>query len=533
MDPNHSAPPVRAGVPTAADLQVIASLFERFPQLFPGLDARGQVTVAEVIDKYLAHAGEELTPDALENRTADLNAFCADLGSRPVGQLSPLDLKQFLAKNAKRWQSGHKRAGVATSVKRAFNWAVEMRLIRENPVGGLRLNVDKKTGRDVTPAEFQAALRHSDPYFRRFLIALKLTGARPCELRALHWRHIDWARGLAILPDHKTKKKTGKPRVIVLVPSVLKLLAIVMRDQHGPAAVELRRILQYAPDRTMPAKDVCFRMRQLGFSYRAVYLARKTIGAVKKRIGGWAAKGYTAYHLPENAVTLPPAAGDYVFVCSKQRPWTRHALARKFRRLARKIGLPDDCKVYGVRHYFITAAVKRGGNLKAIATLVGHSTTVMIERVYTHLEGDVAFLHQAALAAIALAGSPQTMPLPTDAEAWQQLLLDRFPRARPKPQRKKPGGPRPLNDAEKTAWQAYQFAREQAPDLTTVDAVYAWLQGRREFAGQLPPTVVSFRRYVGRARLHYRGMSKRKARWARHESNGTHADGDAQKGGAA
>jgi hypothetical protein len=58
------------------------------------------------------------------------------------------------------------------------------RMIRENPFRGLRQSYDKQPGRDMSAAEFQAILRHSDPYYRRFLIALKLTGARPGEMPA-------------------------------------------------------------------------------------------------------------------------------------------------------------------------------------------------------------------------------------------------------------------------------------------------------------------------------------------------------------
>src|SRR5262249_9419431 len=91
----------------------------------------------------------------------------------------------------------------------------------------------------------------------------------------------------------------------------------------------------------------------------------------------------------------------------KGRPWTKNALAQKLKRLRNELGLPNDCKLYGLRHFFITWAVKNNVPLKAIATLVGQTTTAMIERVYCHLDGDLGFLHIAAQQATCTLASPQ------------------------------------------------------------------------------------------------------------------------------
>ena len=44
--------------------------------------------------------------------------------------------------------------------------------------------------------------------------ALYLTGARPKEARDLTWEHVRDDRW--VIPEHKTAKKTGRPRVIYL-----------------------------------------------------------------------------------------------------------------------------------------------------------------------------------------------------------------------------------------------------------------------------------------------------------------------------
>jgi integrase len=196
---------------------------------------------------------------------------------------------------------------------------------------------------------------NSDPYFRRFMVAAALTGTRPCELRLLRWSEIVWDKAIAVQRTGKTVKKTGRPRIIVLPPPMLKLLAYIRSIHHGPAALELKRILENSPNRQAKIRDVAARMRACGYSYRSVYLARKRIGAEFKRVGGWREHGYTVYFLPENAIEQPaPAADDFVFLNGKHRPWTRQSLCTKFYRLRKLLGLPADCKIYGTRHAFIT-----------------------------------------------------------------------------------------------------------------------------------------------------------------------------------
>jgi hypothetical protein len=54
----------------------------------------------------------------------------------------------------------------------------------------------------------------------------------------------------------------------------------------------------------------------------------------------------------------------------------------------------------------------------------------------------------------------------------------------------------------------------QGGDKATCVAVYEWLLGRPEYAGQLPPSAVTFGRYITCARLHYEGACKRTQRRA-------------------
>jgi integrase len=533
-------------------------------------DPRDLRTVAEVVTVYLADAKDGLAEASYELRVVRLGLFSREFGAQRPAELTPWAVKQWIFAQTQ-WRSPHTRAQANSAVQRCFNWAVEMRLLRENPVRGLRLREETQPGRDMKPAELQALLRASDPAFRRFLVALKLTGARPSELSRLAWSDIQWDRAVAVLPKHKTAKKTGKPRVLVFPPPMMKLLAWLRPRPYTAAAAALYAILASSPGRQARIREVVRKMRAQGFTYRQIYLARRRLGATFRRVGGWAEHGYTVYCLPADAalpaVTTP--ADGLVFLNSKGSAWNKTSLGTKFKRLRRKLGLPADCKLYGLRHAFITDGVRKGVNLKALAALAGHTTTAMIERVYCHVADDYEFLHSAALQAVGGNGqggaasplpppppvpgpaiSPATPPAPPIGpdvaavlQAQEQRLAGLFDlltrkvlaldKAPPAPPPRPAGKPRPakLQPAARIAYEAAQWAVSVNPTLAqaTDFDIFRWLLTRPEYAGQLPPTPHSFRRQLNEARRYHDGCGKRAGR--RKGFIGPGAGGDAASQG--
>jgi integrase len=86
--------------------------------------------------------------------------------------------------------------------------------------------------------------------------------------------------------------------------------------------------------------------------------------------------------------------GDLVFLTYRKTPWNKHTLAVRVKRARRNAGVPEDAKLYGVRHAFGTRAVLKGVNLKTLSELLGHTTTRMSE-YYVHLAGQYAHLADA------------------------------------------------------------------------------------------------------------------------------------------
>ena len=69
----------------------------------------------------------------------------------------------------------------------------------------------------------------------------------------------------------------------------------------------------------------------------------------------------------------------HVFLTSHRQPWNVDSLGSRMRRLRERAGLPNDVKLYGIRHQFGTQSVVNGVDIKTLAELMGHTPTRMTE----------------------------------------------------------------------------------------------------------------------------------------------------------
>ncbi len=121
--------------------------------------------------------------------------------------------------------------------QQVFSWAVRNDLLDLNPVVGYQKPAGRNRSRLTMPDEFQSLLRHTDACFRRFLIALRMTGCRPGELRCLTWLMVDFEQGLWVIPQHKTitMQREPAPRIIPLPDSILRMCQwLANRQPHQP-----------------------------------------------------------------------------------------------------------------------------------------------------------------------------------------------------------------------------------------------------------------------------------------------------------
>jgi integrase len=86
-----------------------------------------------------------------------------------------------------------------------------------------------------TTAENEAILDRASPPFRLIYLALRQCGARPGELCRATIADIDRTANAIVLRDHKTARKTGKPRRIPIGRKLGELLDQAIRTRtEGP-----------------------------------------------------------------------------------------------------------------------------------------------------------------------------------------------------------------------------------------------------------------------------------------------------------
>lgn len=378
-----------------------------------------QVTVGQVVDAYCSLEVPKLCAESRAQVPALLQRFAAAIGAhRQVNTVKRIEVSLWIAGQAKRMKSAWTRKRVLAWISRVFSWALEMELATKNPAWRVRSDAPIVNARPITPDEFRGLMRDSPCHLRRLLLFLYLTGARPCEARLLRWDQVDLGRGVAVLQEHKTARRTGRPRIIGLHPIVVRMLQWMRRNPHRrwhgrkstlpTTSTLLREMLAGGP---LHAREVHRRLRGLGCSPRMIQRAKQSSGAVVRFLGR--GKG-AVYELPANAPGAASAAssGEHVFPSERGTPWGRHGLCRHILRLRRRIGLADDVTLYGMRHAFATEAIARRIDIKSVSIALGHSRTSTTEAHYVHLDHRLDLLLDTIKQAAPNLGRPQKKDAP-------------------------------------------------------------------------------------------------------------------------
>lgn len=205
--------------------------------------------------------------------------FLADFDDQydgPVSKLQKRHVEAWLGSHPV-WSQSTQRQAI-TCVKRVLNWGFEQGYIAEIPRGIRSLKRPAMARREavVEPNQHQQLMDTTDEPFRQFLFAMRETGARPGEIRIVTAEQVDLDRGVWILAEHKTRKKTDKPRLIYLTQAMVDLSRELM--QQAPAGPLFRN----SKGKPWSANAVRCRMRRLreklslpagtvAYSYRHTY----------------------------------------------------------------------------------------------------------------------------------------------------------------------------------------------------------------------------------------------------------------------
>jgi integrase len=220
-------------------------------------------------------------------------------GAKPVGQLLPMDVQQWLDKHPT-WGKGTRRIAVQ-GLKRALNYAVSMKLTPLNPIRGFKIGVGGKRITFFTPEIEKVLLQNAFQALRTAIWVCIRTGARyGSEFIPLTAAHVEETPKGMLWRFSSDESKTHKPRTIYVAPEIADLVRPLMaryqktplfRNQHGePWTINaLRRAFLRLKDRLVKKKiklddDAC------------MYTCRHTFA--KRTLGGyWSGKPCTIEQL--------------------------------------------------------------------------------------------------------------------------------------------------------------------------------------------------------------------------------------------
>ena len=195
--------------------------------------APSALTVAQVCDLFLCHAERHNEPKTFAWYGKFLQSFCDLFGALGAPDVKPLHVTRWLDAHPG-WATARRCAVIC--VKRAYNWAESEGLLTTNPMKRVRKPPPVRRDRVLSPEEREqlfAAIR--DQEFRDFVFALQETGCRPGEVRRVTAEDVNLELGVWVLEHHKTRKKTGLPRVVYLTPGMVALCRrLCARWPEGP-----------------------------------------------------------------------------------------------------------------------------------------------------------------------------------------------------------------------------------------------------------------------------------------------------------
>jgi integrase len=289
----------------------------------------GELTIAAVIDLYLSHARGKLGEESLYNRKLYLQWFAEEHGYRRVNDKDclPFHVTSWLDAHPE-WASDWTKNHVVAVVHRPFNWAAKQRLITANPFRG----VSHRAGAPRRPM--------TEPEFEALLIAASAGSRKQAVER--------YPSGRKVCPSDRHRRK-------------------------GPSAAdrfrELLHFLRLTGARPGEASKLEWPHIDLDAAVivLAIHKTSKTQRQKKPRL----------IPLTKEVVDLLTAIrrrnepGDRVFRTHRGTAWNRYNLSLRMRRAREAAGVPDDAKLYGLRHAFGVRAIVNGVDIKTLAELMG------------------------------------------------------------------------------------------------------------------------------------------------------------------
>lgn len=175
--------------------------------------------VNKLAEKFLQHSSRTNAPKSLEGMRDRLRLFLEAFGDQNTKRVSREALIAFLQSSQGTLSDTTHRANI-TAVERLQSWSVRFEYLKKPWTRRGDVRKPPQVNRDTLPTLEQSAqiLSIMRPDAQLIYRCQILTGARPGELCGAMVDQLHGTPGemLIILEKHKTVKKTGKPRRILL-----------------------------------------------------------------------------------------------------------------------------------------------------------------------------------------------------------------------------------------------------------------------------------------------------------------------------
>jgi integrase len=300
-----------------------------------------RATFADLLDAWLERVSRDFSPKTvLVTRGFVERTIKPDLGAIRLVRLRPDTLDRFYAKLLAPCGGGD-RDGLAPAtvrrvhgiIHRALAQGVRWGWLGDNPAGSASPpSVPATAIQPPTPAELARLLdaaERRDPELATFLVLSAATGARRSELVASRWSDLDLARSVVTIR-----------RGIVFGP-----------DGLGEMDTKTHQARRVTLDQA--TANILTRHRQKTIDHAAFARVRL------------AADGFVV-------------TGDL-----GSTPWFPDSVSRRFRKLAREVGL-SGVRLHDLRHYVATRLLTGGVDVRTVAGRRGHRNAATTLNVYSH-----------------------------------------------------------------------------------------------------------------------------------------------------
>ena len=203
--------------------------FHELKAVQPQAPESATARVADVIEAFLAWTKIHRSPETNRNYLWYGQLFSEHSGYLRASELKPIHVTRWVDERG--WKETTER-NARRSVSRAFSWAAEEGILARNPLQGMKCPGANARGRILTDHEFRVLVRNSSTDFKLLLFVLRETGCRPKEARTLRWPEVFADRWE--MKEHKTAKKTKRPRVVHLNATMRRLMEVLRRRAKDP-----------------------------------------------------------------------------------------------------------------------------------------------------------------------------------------------------------------------------------------------------------------------------------------------------------